>query len=98
LDQDDRLLAQGHGAVDGTRRPQRTLRASPGRRRDDADYNADPIVPGRGSAMFLHEDTGSPTNGCISLPPAQLVRTLEWLQPRARPLIAIQTRSGIRHH
>ncbi len=48
--------------------------------------------------MFLHEDTGSPTNGCISLPPAQLVRTLEWLQPRARPLIAIQTRSGIRHH
>jgi L,D-peptidoglycan transpeptidase YkuD (ErfK/YbiS/YcfS/YnhG family) len=40
-------------------------------------------VPGRGSAIFLHVDTGHATNGCVSLPQAQLVRTLRWLRPGA---------------
>jgi L,D-peptidoglycan transpeptidase YkuD (ErfK/YbiS/YcfS/YnhG family) len=53
-------------------------------------YNDRPAVPGRGSAMFLHEDTGSATNGCVSLPRAQLIRVLRWLQPAARPLISIR--------
>jgi len=53
-------------------------------------YNARPIVPGRGSAMFLHEDTGSPTNGCISLPPAELVTVLTWLRPQRAPVIVIR--------
>jgi L,D-peptidoglycan transpeptidase YkuD (ErfK/YbiS/YcfS/YnhG family) len=52
-------------------------------------YNEAPIVPGRGSAMFLHADTGSPTNGCVSLALPQLVQTLRWLDPAARPRIAI---------
>jgi L,D-peptidoglycan transpeptidase YkuD (ErfK/YbiS/YcfS/YnhG family) len=38
-------------------------------------------VPGRGSAMFLHVDTGHATNGCVSLPQPQLVRVLRWLRP-----------------
>ena len=37
-------------------------------------------VPGRGSGIFLHVDTGHATNGCVSLPRADLVRTLRWLR------------------
>jgi L,D-peptidoglycan transpeptidase YkuD (ErfK/YbiS/YcfS/YnhG family) len=36
------------------------------------EYNAAPVVPGRGSAIFLHVDTGRPTNGCVSLPYREL--------------------------
>jgi L,D-peptidoglycan transpeptidase YkuD (ErfK/YbiS/YcfS/YnhG family) len=52
-------------------------------------FNMNPIVPGRGSGIFLHVQTGSPTNGCVSLPRAQLVRVLRWLSPTASPRISI---------
>lgn len=55
------------------------------------EYNSHPVVPGRGSAIFLHDDTGGPTNGCVSLPRPKLLRLLRWLRPGARPLIAIRT-------
>jgi L,D-peptidoglycan transpeptidase YkuD (ErfK/YbiS/YcfS/YnhG family) len=55
------------------------------------DFNTHPIVRGRGSGIFLHASTGRPTLGCISLPRAQLVSTLRWLDPAASPLIAIGT-------
>ena len=45
------------------------------------DYNAHPVVPGRGSAIFLHVDTGRPTNGCVALPRARLLRLLRRLGP-----------------
>jgi L,D-peptidoglycan transpeptidase YkuD (ErfK/YbiS/YcfS/YnhG family) len=48
------------------------------------EYNASPAVPGRGSAIFLHVDTGHATNGCVSLPEARLVRLLRLLRPGAR--------------
>ena len=54
-------------------------------------YNADPVVPGRGSAIFLHADTGGPTNGCVSLPAAGLALVLRWLDPAKRPQIVIGT-------
>jgi L,D-peptidoglycan transpeptidase YkuD (ErfK/YbiS/YcfS/YnhG family) len=60
------------------------------------EYNAHPIVPGRGSAIFLHDDVGGPTNGCVSLPAPQLVTLLRWLRPAARPLIVIGTAAEIR--
>jgi L,D-peptidoglycan transpeptidase YkuD (ErfK/YbiS/YcfS/YnhG family) len=52
------------------------------------DYNT-ARVPGRGSAIFLHVDTGSATNGCVSLPRPQLVQTLRWLRPGARIKIGV---------
>jgi L,D-peptidoglycan transpeptidase YkuD (ErfK/YbiS/YcfS/YnhG family) len=52
-------------------------------------YNSDPAVPGRGSAIFLHDDTGRATNGCVSLAPARLVPLLRRLRPGAR--ISIRT-------
>ena len=47
------------------------------------EYNAHPAVPGLGSAIFLHDDKGSATNGCISLPRPELLRVLRWLRPGA---------------
>ena len=46
-------------------------------------YNVAPVVPGRGSAIFLHVDTGRPTNGCVSLPLPQLRSLLVRLRPGA---------------
>jgi L,D-peptidoglycan transpeptidase YkuD (ErfK/YbiS/YcfS/YnhG family) len=50
-------------------------------------YNAAPAVPGRGSAIFLHDDRGRPTNGCVSLPRRQLLQVLRALRPGARMTI-----------
>lgn len=51
-------------------------------------YNVAPVVPGRGSAIFLHVDTGRATNGCVSLP----LRELQALLRRLRPGATISTR------
>jgi L,D-peptidoglycan transpeptidase YkuD (ErfK/YbiS/YcfS/YnhG family) len=53
------------------------------------EYNAHPVVRGRGSAIFLHVSAGRPTAGCVSLPEAELLRVLRWLQPSAHPLIRL---------
>lgn len=58
-------------------------------------YNTRPVVPGRGSGIFLHASTGRPTLGCVSLPLPQLLRTLRWLRPAAHPLIAIGTATDL---
>ncbi len=55
------------------------------------EYNAAPIIPGRGSAIFLHVSTGGTTNGCVSLGEPELVHTLRWLRPAERPLVVIGT-------
>lgn len=54
-------------------------------------FNMNPVIPGRGSGIFLHVQTGRSTNGCISLPRAQLLRVLRWLTPAASPRIVIGT-------
>lgn len=53
------------------------------------EYNAHPVVAGRGSAIFLHVSTGHPTTGCVSLPESELVHVLRWLRPAARPSIRL---------
>jgi len=60
------------------------------------EFNMRPVVPGRGSGIFLHAQTGSSTNGCVSLPAAELVTALRWLRPAATPRIAIGTTSSLR--
>ena len=51
-------------------------------------YNTD-RTPGLGSAIFLHESTGGPTAGCVSLPADQLLSVLRWLDPARQPRIVI---------
>ncbi len=59
------------------------------------NYNTGPVVAGAGSAIFIHDDTGGATNGCVSLPAPALNALLRWLQPGQSPHIAIGTGSTI---
>jgi L,D-peptidoglycan transpeptidase YkuD (ErfK/YbiS/YcfS/YnhG family) len=60
------------------------------------EYNTRPVVPGKGSGIFLHAQTGSSTNGCVSLPADRLVTVLRWLRPPKKPMIAIGTNASLR--
>jgi len=60
------------------------------------EYNMRPVVPGRGSGIFLHAQTGGPTNGCISLRRVELVSVLRWLRPGQAPVMALGTRAQLR--
>jgi L,D-peptidoglycan transpeptidase YkuD (ErfK/YbiS/YcfS/YnhG family) len=60
------------------------------------EYNMRPVVPGRGSGIFLHAQTGGPTAGCISLRKGELRTVLRWLSPAAAPVIAIGTTKQLR--
>jgi L,D-peptidoglycan transpeptidase YkuD (ErfK/YbiS/YcfS/YnhG family) len=53
------------------------------------DYNMDPVVPGRGSGIFLHQQIGKATSGCISLRRPALLHVLRWLDSSALPQIAV---------
>jgi len=54
------------------------------------EFNTNPVVPGRGSGIFLHAATGGPTNGCVSLPLGRLRQVLRWLRPEQSPRIQIR--------
>ncbi|HEX8081037.1 MAG TPA: L,D-transpeptidase family protein [Jatrophihabitans sp.] len=53
------------------------------------DYNRFPVVPGAGSAFFLHIDNGRPTAGCVAVSSASLDSIMRWLNPAANPVISI---------
>jgi L,D-peptidoglycan transpeptidase YkuD (ErfK/YbiS/YcfS/YnhG family) len=48
-------------------------------------------TPGLGSAIFLHVSSGGTTAGCVSLPTAQLLSVLRWLDPARSPRIVMGT-------
>ena len=56
-------------------------------------YNTEPVVPGHGSAIFLHVERapGKPTLGCISMAREEMLGLLEWLDPNAYPVILLGT-------
>ena len=60
------------------------------------EFNMRPVVPGRGSGIFLHVKKDGPTNGCVSIGRAELVSVLRWLRPGAAPRIAIGTTAPLR--
>lgn len=51
------------------------------------DFNYRDPVYGRGSGIFLHEQTGDATAGCVSLRQADLLWVLRWMRPGTRILI-----------
>lgn len=51
-------------------------------------YNEDPVVPGAGSAIFLHCGS-NPTLGCISTSQETVLQILRWLDPSRSPKILI---------
>jgi L,D-peptidoglycan transpeptidase YkuD (ErfK/YbiS/YcfS/YnhG family) len=59
------------------------------------DYNTAPVVPGAGSAVFLHATLGGPTTGCVTIPVTELHQVLDWLDPADSPLIVLGPTSEI---
>jgi L,D-peptidoglycan transpeptidase YkuD (ErfK/YbiS/YcfS/YnhG family) len=57
------------------------------------EYNTDPVVPGKGSAIFLHVWGGpdKPTAGCVAVSEDQLVELLRWLDKRQKPVIVLNS-------
>lgn len=55
------------------------------------EYNTEPIVPGKGSAIFMHlwEKPDAGTAGCVALDRPDLERLLGWLDPAKKPMILI---------
>ncbi|MBI5149207.1 MAG: L,D-transpeptidase family protein [Candidatus Omnitrophica bacterium] len=56
------------------------------------EYNTGPVVPGLGSAIFLHvwRGAGQPTAGCVAVAEADLLRILHWLDTRRDPVIILR--------
>jgi L,D-peptidoglycan transpeptidase YkuD (ErfK/YbiS/YcfS/YnhG family) len=57
------------------------------------EYNRRPVVPDRGSAIFLHVTIGASTTGCVAIPRVDLLRVLRFLRPALHPMIYISTRA-----
>lgn len=55
------------------------------------EYNTDPVVKGRGSAIFIHawRGEGKRTAGCIGMAEEDVKRIVEWLDPKLNPHIVI---------
>ena len=53
-------------------------------------YNDDPVMPGRGSAIFLHlkHDDGRPTAGCVALSRDDMLAALALMQPGAELVVS----------
>lgn len=56
------------------------------------EYNTDPIVPGNGSAIFMHiwKGFGKPTSGCVAFSPSGLKHLLKWLDASKHPAVIIR--------
>ncbi|MED0705440.1 L,D-transpeptidase family protein [Aneurinibacillus aneurinilyticus] len=52
-------------------------------------YNEDPVIPGKGSAIFVHIWRGpqSYTAGCVALSEANVLAIVKWLDPKKMPAI-----------
>jgi L,D-peptidoglycan transpeptidase YkuD (ErfK/YbiS/YcfS/YnhG family) len=52
-------------------------------------YNRHPVVPGLGSAIFIHLwlENGISTSGCVALAESDIVAILDWLDPEKKPMI-----------
>lgn len=55
-------------------------------------YNAEPVVPGKGSCIFIHawRNAEAPTAGCVAMPLADVERLMQWADEDTRVLIGDQ--------
>jgi L,D-peptidoglycan transpeptidase YkuD (ErfK/YbiS/YcfS/YnhG family) len=62
------------------------------------EYNTRPVVKGMGSAIFIHVHRGEgvPTAGCVALAKGDLLRILQWLDPKTAPVIVMGTEKFLR--
>ena len=55
------------------------------------EYNTEPVVPGKGSAIFLHVWRGreTPTAGCVATSAKNVRKLLKWLDLSKKPIIIL---------
>jgi L,D-peptidoglycan transpeptidase YkuD (ErfK/YbiS/YcfS/YnhG family) len=55
------------------------------------EYNTNPVVPGKGSAIFIHVWRGpqQPTAGCVALSEENILKLLDWLGVVNQPVIIV---------
>jgi L,D-peptidoglycan transpeptidase YkuD (ErfK/YbiS/YcfS/YnhG family) len=55
------------------------------------NYNMNPTIPGKGSAIFIHlwRSPNSPTVGCIALEKKHLLMMLHWLDKAQHPYVLV---------
>lgn len=60
-------------------------------------YNTNPVVKGKGSAIFFHVRAGdrTPTSGCVAMSEEDIVAILGWLEPSQRPLAVMGTKGTL---
>jgi L,D-peptidoglycan transpeptidase YkuD (ErfK/YbiS/YcfS/YnhG family) len=53
------------------------------------EYNMNPVIAGKGSAIFLHiwKDSNSGTSGCTAVSEDNMLKLLKWLDPKSNPVI-----------
>ena len=58
------------------------------------NYNMAPIIPGKGSAIFIHiwREPGVSTAGCVAMAESQILRLVQWLDPGKNPMIRLGSR------
>jgi len=56
------------------------------------EYNTQPVIPGKGSAIFVHcwQAPGVATAGCVALAAEDLLRLIAWLAPAKQPVIILE--------
>jgi L,D-peptidoglycan transpeptidase YkuD (ErfK/YbiS/YcfS/YnhG family) len=64
----------------------------------DIAYNTNPVVAGKGSAIFLHVGDGGGTAGCVSIAETNLLKVLRWLDPARAPIIVMAPTAVIRQY
>lgn len=60
------------------------------------EYNTNPIVKGKGSAIFLHCSTGRATAGCVSVPEDKMVELLKFIDKDTKIIIAQAVRDLVK--
>jgi L,D-peptidoglycan transpeptidase YkuD (ErfK/YbiS/YcfS/YnhG family) len=58
-------------------------------------YNEDPVIAGKGSAIFFHRWAGpdQPSAGCVTVSEEQVLRVLCWLKPNRNPVFLIKEKT-----
>lgn len=62
-------------------------------------YNMDPVIKGKGSAIFLHvwRGRGTSTAGCAATTEKNVVRILSWLDPAQNPQIVLSSKTSLKN-
>lgn len=61
------------------------------------EYNTDPVVKGKGSAIFFHlrENDTETTSGCVAISEEDMRQVLKWMNPESHPMILMGDRQTL---